>query len=325
VIKLMTVLCAWLCAMAFVAAPAAAASAHTWVSTGGADTGDCGSPSSPCASLQGAYSNTATNGEINCLNSGSYGPLTVYQPITVNCEGTVSTASVINILNTGGGVIVLRGLDLDAEGSNFNSTCAFVADEGAVPSAVIAYFGNGALHLQKMKINHATGAGCAVQFIPSAGSILDITDSDITDIGTTGTAAGVYVAAPPDVEVNVTIENSRIIGNYFGVFADGRPGGVIKGAIKDCVVSDSTENGITALSSGSSVVFLVDQTEVSANAAAGLFASGSGAGILARNSSVFINAIGLDSANGAGLISYGNNSVAGNATNGAFTATVSQQ
>jgi len=37
------------------------------------------------------------------------------------------------------------------------------------------------------------------------------------------------------------------------------------------------------------------------------------------------NAIGLDAAGGAALVSYGNNSVAGNTTNGAFTATVGLQ
>jgi hypothetical protein len=113
--------------------------------------------------------------------------------------------------------------------------------------------------------------------------------------------------------------------NRAGIVGDGRQGGIIKGTISDSVVSGNTENGITAISSGSSVLFVTDQTKVTNNAAAGLFASGGGTGILARNTTVFDNGIGLDAASGAGLISYGNNSVAGNTTNGAFTATVSQQ
>jgi hypothetical protein len=73
------------------------------------------------------------------------------------------------------------------------------------------------------------------------------------------------------------------------------------------------------------VVLTVDQTKISGNNAAGLYASGSGAGILVRYSTVVDNAIGLDAASGGALYSYGTNSVAGNTTNGTFTGTVGLQ
>jgi hypothetical protein len=53
--------------------------------------------------------------------------------------------------------------------------------------------------------------------------------------------------------------------------------------------------------------------------------AGSNAGILARNTTVYGNAIGLDAANGGAPFTYGNNSVNGNTTNGAFTGTVGLQ
>jgi hypothetical protein len=138
-------------------------------------------------------------------------------------------------------------------------------------------------------------------------------------------SGGINIVPGPGGTAVVSIDKSQISGNYFGIVDDGRLGGSGKVTIKDSVVSGNTKNGITALSSGSSVLFVLDQTEASANGAAGLFASGSGTGIVARNTTVVDNAIGLDAASGGGLVSYGNNSVAGNATNGAFTATVSQQ
>jgi hypothetical protein len=306
------------------AAPAAAASAHTWVSTGGTDNGSCGSATSPCASFQGAYNNTAADGEITCLNSGSYGGVTISKSITINCEGAVSTASTIGI-STIGGVVVLRGLDFDAAGSNFTNPCGFV-NGIAQSSAPVNVFTWGTLHLQKVKINHLTGAGCGVQIVPATGSItLDIADSDITDNGTSGTAAGIYIASFSDAMV--TIENSRINGNYFGIIADATNGGSIRGVIKNSVVSGNSQNGITVSSNGASNVLLIDGTAVSSNGNHGLAVSGSGDGMLVRNTSVFNNTGGgLFAENGGTLYSYGNNSVNGNNGNdGTFTGTVGQQ
>jgi hypothetical protein len=126
------------------------------------------------------------------------------------------------------------------------------------------------------------------------------------------------------VEANLTVTRTQVQGNHFGIVGDGRSGGIIKGTISDSVVSGNSENGITALGSGSSVWFLVDQTKVSGNAY-GLAAGGSGAEMLARNTSVFDNSTGLYTSNGGTLYSYGNNSINGNATNGAFTGTVGLQ
>jgi hypothetical protein len=72
-------------------------------------------------------------------------------------------------------------------------------------------------------------------------------------------------------------------------------------------------------------VLVLDQTKVTGNSAAGLFVSGSNAGMLARNSTVSGNTVGLDAINGGTLSTYGNNSVNGNTTNGAFTGTVGLQ
>jgi hypothetical protein len=88
-------------------------------------------------------------------------------------------------------------------------------------------------------------------------------------------------------------------------------------------MSGNTQNGITASSSGSSVVLILDQTKVSDDGNHGLAAAGSGAGMLVRNSTIFSNGGGLFSENGGTLYSYGNNSVNGN--DGTFTGTVGQQ
>jgi hypothetical protein len=189
----------------------------------------------------------------------------------------------------------------------------------------------GALYIENCVISNGNGSvesappNVGIYFVPSANAQLFVSNSVISNNGSGGVAGGISIVPPSGVTATVSIDHSQIDGNYFGVVGDGRSGGIVKGTIKNSVVSGSTENGITALSSGASVVFMIDQTEVSGNLAAGLYAGGSNAGMLVRNSTVFGNAIGLDAVNGGTLFTYGNNSVNGNTTNGAFTGTAGLQ
>jgi len=302
-----------------VSAPASAALLHTWVASTGSDTSDC-DITAPCADFGTAYSKTYAGGEITCFDSGDYAGVTISHSITIDCEYAIGSAyppgglsSIPFTINTtASDTVTLRGLDFDA--FHFN----------VLDTALINFTGAGVLHLQKMKINHLPGANSGVSFTPNGSATLDVSESHITDNGSSGTAAGIYIQPASGVQANVTIDRTVINNNYFGIVADGRSGGIIKATISDSVVSGNTENGITALSSGSSVVLITDQTKVSGNLA-GLFAGGSNTGILARNTTVFNNTVGLDTANGGTLYTYGNNSVNGNTTNGAFTGTVGLQ
>lgn len=304
--------------LTFASALPAAAQAqlfHTWVAStvaGGNDGNNCDRPT-PCATYQGAYNNTDAGGEITCVDTGNFGGLTIAHSITVDCEAAHgSSFNTFGISTAATDTVVLRGLDFDAVGATQNNTCdslGLIYDTGA-----------GVLHLQKMKLNHWTG-GCAVSFIPTGPASLTVSDSDITDNGNSGTKAAVYIKPASGVQASVVIDHSRIQNNYFGIIADGTAGGTIRATISNSVVSGNTEDGIAATSSGSAVWLVVDQSEVAGNAY-GLAAGGSGAEIVARNTHVFSNNVGLYTHNGGTLYSYGNNSVNGNATNGAFTGTV---
>ncbi|HEX2802624.1 MAG TPA: hypothetical protein VHN55_01385, partial [Sphingomicrobium sp.] len=117
-----------LAASAFVAAasPSFAQATRTWVSGVGDDANPC-SRTAPCKTFAGAISKTASNGEINCLDPGGFGAVTITKSITIDCTGTLGS-----ILNSGvNGVIVndgstgapntievmLRGLTIDGGGS----------------------------------------------------------------------------------------------------------------------------------------------------------------------------------------------------------------
>src|ERR1700709_1522823 len=82
--------------VAFSQAPAAYAQAtRTWVSGVGDDVNPC-SRTAPCKTFAGAISKTAVNGEINCLDPGGYGAVTIPKSMTIDCRHTFGS-----ILNAG--------------------------------------------------------------------------------------------------------------------------------------------------------------------------------------------------------------------------------
>jgi hypothetical protein len=68
---------------------------RTWVSGVGDDANPC-SRTAPCKTFAGAISKTALNGEINCLDPGGFGAVTITKSITIDCHEVFAS-----ILNSG--------------------------------------------------------------------------------------------------------------------------------------------------------------------------------------------------------------------------------
>src|SRR5262245_21066575 len=60
---------------------------RTWVSGVGDDANPC-SRTAPCKTFAGAISKTAIGGEIDALDPGGYGAVTITKPITISGVGT---------------------------------------------------------------------------------------------------------------------------------------------------------------------------------------------------------------------------------------------
>src|ERR1700712_1402935 len=60
---------------------------RTWVSGVGDDVNPC-SRTAPCKTFAGAISKTAAHGEINALDPGGYGSVTITKSITIRGRGT---------------------------------------------------------------------------------------------------------------------------------------------------------------------------------------------------------------------------------------------
>src|ERR1700681_2450885 len=85
--------------------PAQAQATRTWVSGVGDDVNPC-SRTAPCKTFAGAISKTAPRGEIDCLDPGGFGAVTITKAMTILCE----SASNGGVLVSGtSGVVVAAG------------------------------------------------------------------------------------------------------------------------------------------------------------------------------------------------------------------------
>src|SRR5437870_4631051 len=97
--------------------PAQAQATRTWVSGVGDDANPC-SRTAPCKTWAGAISKTAPGGEIDALDPGGFGGVTITKSITLEGTGTFASilASLVNgiVINAAStDVITIRGLSID--------------------------------------------------------------------------------------------------------------------------------------------------------------------------------------------------------------------
>jgi hypothetical protein len=102
-------------------APAHAQATRTWVSGTGDDANPC-SRTAPCKTFAGAISKTANGGEINCIDPGGFGGVTITKSLTIKCHYTeggvlVAGTNAIVVNATATDKVTLRGLDINGIGT----------------------------------------------------------------------------------------------------------------------------------------------------------------------------------------------------------------
>ena len=101
------------------ATPAFGQATRTWVSGVGDDVNPC-SRTAPCKTFAGAISKTATNGEINCLDSAGFGAVTINKSVTIDCHTEHGGVLALNtngvLVNAAGITVTLRGLVINGAG-----------------------------------------------------------------------------------------------------------------------------------------------------------------------------------------------------------------
>jgi len=294
------------------AAPASAQATRTWISGVGDDANPC-SRTAPCKTWAGAISKTAAGGEIDCLDPGGFGSVTITKSITLDCsEGEGGSAG--GILNSGVPGVIIN----DPNGGTAPTLKVYLRNmsiNGAgvtVGTYAVRFLSGKSLTMQNVLINNqGTGGVPAVSFEPSAASVgaklvmKDVFISNTLGNGVQFTSAGaVAIGGILDnvtitdtnmaVEVNdgatVTIVNSNLSYNY------GR--GVEANSINGVVGETVNIDGVT----------------IAGNLNVGVVAL-AGATVRVSNSGIYGNSQGLKTNNGGTIQSFTNNRLGPDAGN----------
>ena len=303
-----------LCLPLLHAAPAEALTARTWVSNVGDDANPC-TVTAPCKTFTVALSRTSTGGEIDCLDPGGFGTVSIAKSIAIICQhGTAGISATsgngITVNTPANSVVTLRGLDIDGLGT---------------ASIGINFTGAGALHVEQCIIrNFNGGSALGIGFAPTSPAKLYVEDSYISDNGTGTTGGGIFIkpgaaAGSALAELNRVSVNNNIVG----VRADGTGNAGVQLSIESSTLSGSAFGAVVAVSppGAGAVSVLVDLSNMSNNGANGLGADGSTATVRFARSIVTGNGNSVTAANGATVLSYGDNDIDGNGINTLPTTT----
>jgi hypothetical protein len=297
------------------AAPAHAQATRTWVSGVGDDANPC-SRTAPCKTYAGAISKTAVNGEINCIDPGGFGSVTITKSLSIVCdytEGGVLAAGTFgfNINAPAGSIVTLKGQDVECVGTGTNG---------------VQILGVGVtVHIHKTQVrscrNSGGGNGNGVLVAPSSGAAkVFIADSYITDNGGTNQNAGILVRPTAGAQANVSVKNVSVEGNTNGIFMDGAGGGgAANVAVSKSVLSGNAANGISVFGTGAALNAMVDDSLISSNAGNGVAAAGAGAGAKIGSSTIVYNVTGVSGS----VQSFKNNQIVNNGTDGTPVTAVS--
>jgi hypothetical protein len=298
-----------MCASAiFAAQPAAAQATRTWVSGVGNDANPC-SRTAPCKTFAGAISKTAAGGEINALDPGGYGAVTITKSITIDGGG----GQVASVLVAGTNGIVVSG-------SGITVTLRNLRINGLVGTPTpglngIQFLAGAALHVENCVVFGFSQNAINVNLNQAGAAQVFVTDTIASN-----SAGGLTARNAAAGKITVAAQRTTLVQNTgFGFKADGSGAGTVLGMLSDSLVAG---NGTGVLASGGPgpVGIQVARSSV-VNNATGLNSLGA-AFLITSNTLISGNTTGVSFTAPALLQTYKNNAVDGNTSNGAFSGNI---
>jgi hypothetical protein len=291
-------LLALICAMLFIGltVDANAQATRTWVSGVGDDANPC-SRTAPCKTFAGAMSKTAAAGEIDVLDPGGYGAVTITKSITIDGTHGSGFGGILNsgvagiIVAAGAGdTVILRNLSIDGAG---------------LGAAGIRILSAQNVHVENVHIWGNSGGdpqGRGISDVRTTTGSLFIDNSVVEQ----NSQSGIVLQPQSGALVDASIKNVR-------AHANGNAGLVVlagvTATVKDSVFAGNNSFGVYVEGSGAQA-FLVDSS-VESNYI-GLYTGSGSPALLLSNVVVTANNLGIVPSAGSSIYSYANNKVAGN-------------
>lgn len=280
---------------------------QTYVSSTGNDANDC-TQSTPCRTFSGAVPKTAVKGVITALDSSDYGFLTIDKALTIQAAPGVSAiieggrnTDAVTVNATATSVVALRNLQIISR--------SLAATKGIAINTV------GTLHVENCLI---AGFGDAGIFGPNVCNESGCAQLYVTDTILRDNIAGMKIGS-----VKAAIEHCRIEHNHTGVLVQAQGDAIIR----DSVLVGNSDVGLKAETFGSAKL----ENCVVKDSATGILGDSINVNGQIYSSSIYVsttmvitNGTGLNN-NGGQLISFGNNRIAANGTNGVFTSTIQEK
>ena len=300
------------CSIMIAATQAGAQATRTFVSGVGDDFNPC-SRTAPCKTFSGAINKTAAGGEINCLDPGGFGAVTITKSITIDCEGTMGSALASSttgvLLNAAGIIVTLRNLNING------GTPALPGVNG------IRYLSAARLNVENVRIfnfaSASAGNANGISINPTSGGShrVHVSNSVIRNNGTASQGSAIRVAPTGAAAVQLSLENVEMTGNFRGidVVATGTSAGNTV-TITGGAIFNSTDNAINGATNANALNLMVNDVTFSNNLR-GIVLAGAGAQARVGESRITQNGTAVAVSGGAVVQSYKNNQIDFNTNN----------
>jgi hypothetical protein len=293
--------------LAFAVPSANAQATRTWVSGVGDDANPC-SRTAPCKTFAGAISKTAAGGEINALDPGGFGAVTITKAITIDGGGGQVASTLVAGTN---GIIVSAPAAATVTLRNIRINGIVGTPSGGLNG--VQFLSGGALHIEHCTIFGFTQNAININVNTATGASVFVTDTVVSNA-----AGGIAARNAAAGKVFVSMQRATVVQNSsFGLRADGSGAGAIIVAASDSLF---TGNGtaVSAVGGPGGAGIQITRSTI-ANSTTGLEANAATAFIFSSFNLITGNGTALSSISGGNLLSYKNNSVDGNFTTGVFT------
>ncbi|MET0753501.1 MAG: right-handed parallel beta-helix repeat-containing protein [Pyrinomonadaceae bacterium] len=275
---------------------ASAQATRTWISGVGDDANPC-SRTAPCKTLQGTISKTATNGEMNILDPGGFGGVTINKSMTIDggsfIAGVLVSGSNGIIINAANSVVTLRGLDINGLTTGLSGIRIINAKAVFIENCTIYGF-------QKGIADERT-----------TGGSLSVTNTVIKN----NNVVNALIGGGSTPAIKAVFDNVQLKNSSTGIGLWASTGSTV--SVINSVISGNFDKGVYA---EETAIVDIQGGTISFNDTGIQLESGSPT-VRISNVTITMNNVGVD-VQGGSLDSYNNNKIAGNTADGAVSRTI---